>query len=195
MTGNPEAIPGRKAVSRKFHHIGNDKRASRHSTPGWSANRKLSRHGLLGRCQARCSAKVKSFARNDRFVIALHSPIGVAETGLPVCPSEKMAAKPTFGVERDSFSSPVSERESRNCGIFKRFSGECSLVSLRPRLNGGGCSPVLTSLRREFAANSENNREFCDFRHGFATPKLVSARFHAGYCKIAMKRNRELSGA
>src|SRR5580700_5891601 len=79
-----------------------------------SANRKLSRHGLLRSCKARCSAKVKSFARHDRFVIALHSPIGAAETGLPVCPSEKMAAKPAFGVQRDTFSSPVSKRKSQN---------------------------------------------------------------------------------
>jgi hypothetical protein len=26
VTGNPEVIPGRKAASRKFHHISNDKR-------------------------------------------------------------------------------------------------------------------------------------------------------------------------
>ena len=74
---------------------------------------------------------------SDRFVIALHSPIGVAETGLPVCPPEKMAAMPAFGVQRDTFSSPVSGRESRTCGIFERFPEEFSLVSLQPRLYGG----------------------------------------------------------
>jgi hypothetical protein len=30
---------------------------------------------------------------NDRFAIALHSPDGVIETGLPVCPPEKRAPK------------------------------------------------------------------------------------------------------
>jgi hypothetical protein len=38
-------------------------------------------------------SKPKSDAPNDRFAIALHSPDGVIETGLPVCPPEKRAPK------------------------------------------------------------------------------------------------------
>ncbi len=43
-----------------------------------------------------------------------------------------------MGVQQDTLSSPVSERESRNCGVFERFYAEYKLVSLQPRLNGGG---------------------------------------------------------
>jgi hypothetical protein len=41
------------------------------------------------------------------FVIALHSPDGVTETGLCVCRPEKNARKPGCGVRRDTFSSAV----------------------------------------------------------------------------------------
>jgi hypothetical protein len=36
-------------------------------------------------------------------VIALHSPDGVIETGLLVCPLEKKAAKPACSIEQDTF--------------------------------------------------------------------------------------------
>jgi hypothetical protein len=42
-----------------------------------------------------------------RGVIALHSPEGVVETGLLLCPSEKRAAKAACHIEQDTFSSPV----------------------------------------------------------------------------------------
>jgi hypothetical protein len=93
--------------------------------------------------------EVKSHSPNDRFVIALHSPSGLVETGLHIRPPEKMAAKPLRRNSRDTFSSPVSSRESRNCGISKRFSEECSLVSLHPRLYGGARSLALTILPPE----------------------------------------------
>ncbi len=54
-------------------------------------------------------------------MIELHSSIGVAETGLPTCPLEKMVAKPALGVQLDTFSGLVSEQESRNCGVLERF--------------------------------------------------------------------------
>jgi len=66
-------------------------------------------------------AEVKSFAPHDRFVIAFHSPSGLVETGLRICPPEKMAERFANGVQRDTFSGPVSRQESRNCGIFERF--------------------------------------------------------------------------
>jgi hypothetical protein len=66
-------------------------------------------------------AEVKSFAPCDRFVIAFHSPSGLVETGLRICPPEKMAERFANGVQRDIFSGPVSRQESRNCGIFERF--------------------------------------------------------------------------
>jgi hypothetical protein len=57
--------------------------------------------------QAPGSDKVKSLSPHDRFVIALHSPEGIIETGLLVCPSEKKARKLPFGAEGDTFSGPV----------------------------------------------------------------------------------------
>jgi hypothetical protein len=41
------------------------------------------------------------------FVIALHSPNGVAETELRICLPEKKAAKLASGVQRDTFSGAV----------------------------------------------------------------------------------------
>jgi hypothetical protein len=71
------------------------------------------------------------------FVIALHSPDGVVETGLRVCPPEKSAGKLARGVKRDTFSGPVSEQKLGNCGDFARFSEQGSRISLQPRLCGG----------------------------------------------------------
>ena len=51
--------------------------------------------------------KVKSLSPNRRFVIALHSPSGVVETGLRVCPSEKSGAKARLRSTRDTFSGPA----------------------------------------------------------------------------------------
>ncbi len=41
---------------------------------------------------------------NDRFVIALHSPVGNLQTGLPVGPPEKRAAELAFWVQQGTFS-------------------------------------------------------------------------------------------
>jgi hypothetical protein len=41
------------------------------------------------------------------FVIALHSPDRVVETGLLVCPPEKKAAKLAGSNEQDTFSGPL----------------------------------------------------------------------------------------
>jgi hypothetical protein len=76
--------------------------------------------GELGRC------KVKSLSLNDRFVIALHSPSGVIETGLPLCPPEKKARKLAREVQWDTFSGPVSGRKVQNCRDFQRLSKELS---------------------------------------------------------------------
>jgi len=81
--------------------------------------------------------KVKALSPHHRLVIALHSPDGVGETGLRVRPAEKNTAKLGYGAKQDTFSGPVSGRESQNCADFQRFLGECSLVSLQPRLHGG----------------------------------------------------------
>jgi SAM-dependent methyltransferase len=51
--------------------------------------------------------EVKSLSPHHRFVIALHSPGGVDETGLPQCPSEKKPRKLAREIQRDIFSGPV----------------------------------------------------------------------------------------
>jgi|SRR5579863_2343277 len=61
----------------------------------------------------------------------------IRATGLLICPPEKMGATMAHRVQWNTFSGPVSERESQNCGVFKRFSEECRPDSLHLRLNGG----------------------------------------------------------
>jgi hypothetical protein len=56
----------------------------------------------------------------------LHSPSGVIETGLLMCPSEKKADNIASGVQRGTFSSPVFQQNVPNCGHFSRFSEEYS---------------------------------------------------------------------
>jgi hypothetical protein len=58
-------------------------------------------------CHASIADKVKSLSPHHRFVITWHSPDGLIETGLRVCPSEKKARKLACGVESDTFSGPV----------------------------------------------------------------------------------------
>lgn len=69
-------------------------------------------------------SEVKALSSDHRFVIAWHSPRGIIETGLPTRPLEKMAEGFAYGVQRDTFSGPVSEQESQNCGVFERFEGK-----------------------------------------------------------------------
>ena len=84
----------------------------------------------------RVATKSRRF-RHIMLVIALHSLDGVGETGLRVCPAEKNTAKLGCGVKQDTFSGPVSGRQSQNCADFQRFLGEGSRVSLQLRLLGG----------------------------------------------------------
>jgi len=51
--------------------------------------------------------EVKALSPHHRFVIALHSPGGVAETGLRVCPPEKNVRKLAREVRLATFSGAV----------------------------------------------------------------------------------------
>jgi hypothetical protein len=66
-------------------------------------------------------AKVKSLSPNHRFVIALHSPDGVVETGLRLCPPEKKGLK--AGEEATARFSPARfEGNNREIApIFHKF--------------------------------------------------------------------------
>ena len=61
---------------------------------------------------------VKSPSLNRRFVIALHSPLGLVETGLRFFPSEKKAPKLRYYPWQAAFSGAVSGRESWISGHF-----------------------------------------------------------------------------
>jgi len=52
-------------------------------------------------------------------------------------PSEKRASKLACEERRDTFSSPVCEQDSRNCGHFERSCRDWSQVSLRSGVRGG----------------------------------------------------------
>ena len=105
MTGKPEVTSarladsddaGQKSASRKFHHIGNDKRACDYRTMS-----------LLPTLVSKVLAKVNSSWPNRRLVIALHSPNPLLETGLRVCPPEKSQENTALAVERSFLRSPV----------------------------------------------------------------------------------------
>jgi hypothetical protein len=81
--------------------------------------------------------KVKSLLPHYGFVIALHSPDGVVETGLVWCPPEKNAAKLTRSIQDCTFSGPVLGQEKTNCAYFSRFSEKFTRNSLHFRLCGG----------------------------------------------------------
>jgi hypothetical protein len=83
------------------------------------------------------ASKVKSPSRRHRLVIALHSPGGVAETGLLICPSEKKARNLACEVKSAIFSGPPRSQSSQNCGVFRRFSGQFRRTSQHFRLRGG----------------------------------------------------------
>ena len=62
---------------------------------------------------------------NDRFVIALHSPDGNLQTGLPVGPPEKRAAELAFWVQQDTFSeSGLSAKYAELRGFSAIFRGK-----------------------------------------------------------------------
>jgi hypothetical protein len=69
----------------------------------------------------------------DQFVIALHSPGCVLETGLLGGPPEKKAARPAWHIEQETFSGPLCVKDSRNYGQFERFHNNCRLFSLQGR--------------------------------------------------------------
>jgi hypothetical protein len=107
--------------------------------------------------------EVKSLSLNHRFVIALHSPGGVNETGLPECPSEKKGRKacPRHATEhflRSGLSARVTELRGFPTilrGVQPGFSA--TQTEWRREQSDANPSP------REFPANREKYREFLHF--------------------------------
>ena len=97
---------------------------------------------------------------NDRFVIALHSPDGNLQTGPPLSPPEKRAAKLAFQLQQDTFSeSGLSAKHGELRGFSAIFRG-------KPQ----SFSAVETCWRREVNSN---------FRYSFERP--VNWRLSATY--------------
>ena len=80
---------------------------------------------------------VKSLSPHPRFLIALHSPDGVAGTGLCVCPPEKNARKAWLRCSAGHFLRCGFEGDRRIAAISRNFAGNAARVSLQPRLCGG----------------------------------------------------------
>ena len=75
------------------------------------------------RNQVKVLTKVKSLSPNHRIVIALYSPGGVVETGLPMCPPEKRARKLACGGSVGQFlqsglTAKLAELRRRFLAIF-----------------------------------------------------------------------------
>jgi len=106
--------------------------------------------------------ETKALSPHHRFVIALHSPDGVAETGLCVCRPEKNAENLAAGF--DETLSP-GQFEGKTYGIAAIFSDSSEMpldfsavqTAWRSRESGANPSPA------KFPANREKYREFANF--------------------------------
>src|SRR5208283_1168404 len=103
------------------------------------------------------------------------------------------------GSSRTLSPSPVSARNMRNCGVFRRFSEESRRVSLQLRLAGGGCSHERTLLCPKFPANREKYREFREFggpdRAVNSCNRFILDNLWSRELVLVLHPNRELSGA
>jgi hypothetical protein len=72
---------------------------------------------ILGFRNGQRLREVKALSPHHRFVIVLHSPDGVAETGLCVWPPEKSARKLARGLRRDR-SAGEATKKVPNCSPF-----------------------------------------------------------------------------
>ena len=82
--------------------------------------------------------QVKSLSPHHRFVIALHSPDRVTETGLRLCPPEK--GQQIEAIRSRSVRSLQSALRTKYCEIracFAYFGAKGGAVSLQVRLAGG----------------------------------------------------------
>jgi hypothetical protein len=96
--------------------------------------------------------EVKSHSQKDRFLIALHSPDGSRETGLPVSPPERRSAELAFWVQQDTFSeSGLSAKHAELRGFSAIFRGKSQGFSAvetcwRRMQSRANPSPPLNSL-------------------------------------------------
>jgi len=111
--------------------------------------------------------KVNSLLTNSRLLIALHSPHGLLETGLNLCPSEKNRGKSPLrcrivhSLQSGFFR---KNRETRAC--FAYFGVRGSGISLQLRLAGGE-SGIRTCIT---LSNSRKSRFLFEFYLGRIPP-------------------------
>src|ERR1700689_4287459 len=76
---------------------------------------------------------------NPRLLIALHSPAGLRETGLSMCPTEKsqLIDRVRWWAVR-SLQSGLSRKNREIRACFAYFEGRAGGISLQLRLAGGG---------------------------------------------------------
>jgi hypothetical protein len=67
--------------------------------------------------------EVKSLSPKRRFVIALRSPGGIGQTGLPERPPEKTSGKLALCAQRDIFSVPIWGEEAADLRRFTAILG------------------------------------------------------------------------
>jgi hypothetical protein len=81
--------------------------------------------------------KSSRFRHPIDFLIALHSPDGVIETGLLQCPPEKQPQSSYVAPRRTLSLVRFQSNSSRNCADFLHFSEKSMRISLHFRLRGG----------------------------------------------------------
>src|ERR1035441_6485546 len=108
--------------------------------------------------------EVKSHSQKDRFLIALHSPDGSRETGLPVSPPERRSAKLAFWVQQDTFSeSGLSAKHAELRGfsaIFREKSQGFSAVETCWRRERDSLSKTLLSRRNLLISKHSRNAQY-----------------------------------
>jgi len=96
--------------------------------------------------------KSRPLSPHHRFVIAMHSPDGVLESGLLGCLPEKKVRKPACRIGQDTFSGPLCVKDSRNYrpirAISQRIAGcfLCTSDSMAERKTFEPSVPFLNDL-------------------------------------------------
>src|SRR5882672_3907689 len=86
----------------------------------------------------RMLTRVNPLSPRHRFMIALHWPCGVVETGLRICLPEKSPDVSALDAEQSVLSSPICLGIIANTGMFRVFRRKNRRYSLLFRLRGGG---------------------------------------------------------
>ena len=81
--------------------------------------------------------RVKPYSLRQRFMIALHSPCGIVQTGLRICLQRKVRTVTALDAQQSVLSSPICLGIIVNTGMFHLFRWKYRGYSLLSRLRGG----------------------------------------------------------